>query len=193
MIWFGADNVRVYGGDFGPGIDENTKIEFATGHPPHDILIDGAVIHHGLSHEQHPECVALWGGKRITIRNTLFKNCQAFHLWIVASEGDTISNVLIEGNRFTQPDDRIPVSSTIKVGDKGGDLEGIVLRRNRVVADEMYVPQGFGDGGVGDITIARNRVDERITLGSRQNCMRDRTYRPRPGVVYRCRGNVLVG
>ena len=26
MIWFGADHVEVYGGDFGPGIDENTKI-----------------------------------------------------------------------------------------------------------------------------------------------------------------------
>jgi hypothetical protein len=191
MIWFGADHVRVYGGDFGPGIDENTKIQYATDHPPHDILIDGAVIHHGLSHVQHPECVALWGGKRITIRNTLFYNCETFHLWIVANES-TISDVLIEGNTFRQPNGSIHISNTIKVGDHGGVLDNIVLRRNRVIADELYVLQGYGDGGTGDIAIKGNRVREPIELGSGQNCMRDRTYRPRPGVVYRCKRNVRI-
>ncbi|HEX2505592.1 MAG TPA: hypothetical protein VHK22_05230 [Gaiellaceae bacterium] len=192
MIWFGADHVRVYGGDFGPGIDENTKIEFATGHPPHDILIDGAVIHHGLSYQQHPECLALWGGKRITIRNTLFSNCEVFHLWIAAEEGSTISDILIENNRFTQPNGQIDVASTFKVGDKGGDLENVVIRRNRILVDELYVVQGYGDGGDGDVSIKRNRVHEPIELGSGQNCMRDATHRPRPGVVYRCKGNVRV-
>jgi hypothetical protein len=192
MIWFGADNVRVIGGDFGPGIDENTKIEFGTGHPPRDILIDGAVFHHGLSHVQHPECFALWGGRRITIRNSRFRNCEVFHLWIDAESGDAISDVLIERNTFTQPDGSIHISSTFKVGDHGGRLENIVIRRNRVLVGDLFVLQGYGERGKGDITVRRNLVRHRISLGSGQNCMRDRTYRPRPGVTYRCKGNVRI-
>ena len=190
MIWFGADDVRVLGGDFGPAVDENTKIEFGTDHPPRNVLIDGAVIHDARSHQEHPECVALWGGRGVTIRNTHFYNCETFHLWIVTS--DKISDVLIEGNTFTQPDASLAISSTVKVGDQGGTLENIVLRNNRVLVDEVFTLQGYDEGGVGDITVEGNRVAELITLGSRQDCMVDRSYNPRPGVVYVCRGNRLV-
>jgi hypothetical protein len=193
MIWFGADHVKVLGGDFGPGIDENTKIEFGTGHPPRKILIDGAVIHDARIDDDHQECVALWGGRGITIRNTHFYNCAVFHLWIVASEGDTIRNVLIENNRFTQPGPNRPdIGSTIKVGDHGGVLRNIVLRRNRVLVDEIFVVQGYDEGGRGDIHLIRNRVVESISLGSGQSCMRNRTYNPKPGVAYECRGNRRV-
>jgi polygalacturonase len=190
MLWFGADDVSVLGGDFGPSVDENTKIEFGTGHPPRNVLIDGAVIHDARSYEEHPECVALWGGRGVTIRNTHFYNCETFHLWIVTS--DRISNVLIEGNRFTQPDASLAISSTVKVGDQGGTLEDIVLRNNQVLVDEIFALQGYDEGGVGNITVEANQVVELITLGSRQDCMVDRTYNPRSGVVYECRGNRLV-
>jgi hypothetical protein len=191
MIWFGADDVTVLGGDFGPGIDENTKIEFGTGHAPRNILIDGAVVHDQRRHQDHPECVALWGGSGITIRNSLFYNCEVFHLWIVANN-ETISDVLIEGNTFTQPDARLGIASTIKVGDHGGVLENVVLRGNRVLVDELYVLQGYGDGGVGDVHVLDNHVKEAIALGSGQSCMVDATYNPRPGVIYECRGNRLA-
>lgn len=187
MIWFGADDVTVLGGDFGPAIDENTKIEFGTDHPPRNVLIDGAVIHDARSYKEHPECVALWGGTGVTIRNTRFYNCETFHLWIVTS--DRISNVLIEGNTFTQPDASVQISSSVKVGDQGGTLENVVLRNNRVLVDDIYVVQGYDDGGVGNITVEGNRVAQPITLGGRQNCMANQTYNPRPGVVYACRGN----
>jgi hypothetical protein len=193
MIWFGADNVRVFGGDFGPGIDENTKIEFATGHAPRNILIQGARIHDARMHREHQECIALWGGTGITIRNSHIYNCAVFHLWIVAGRGETIRNIRIENNLFTQPGPRRPhISSTIKVGDHGGRLAKIVLRGNRVLVDEMYIVQGYDEGGIGDIHLLGNRVAEPITLGSRQNCMRMRTYRPKPGVVFQCGLNRLV-
>lgn len=193
MIWFGADNVRVFGGDFGPGIDENTKIEFGTGHPPRNILIQGARIHDARMHQEHQECIALWGGSGIVIRNSHIYNCAVFHLWIVAEPGQTIRNVRIENNLFTQPGPNRPgIGSTIKVGDHGGRLANIVLRWNRVFVDEMFVVQGYDDGGTGDIHILGNRVTKRISLGSGQNCMRPGTYRPKPGVVYQCAGNRLI-
>jgi hypothetical protein len=190
MIWFGADDVRILGGDYGPGIDEVTKIEFATGHPPRNILIDGATIHDQRPYLQHPECIALWGGERVTIRNSHLYNCGAFHIFLTATD-TVISDVLIEGNTFTQPA-TLQTSSTIKVGDHGGPVKNVVLRGNRVLYDEVFIAQGFGQGGTGDIHLFDNRVVEAITLGSRQNCMRNRSYQPKPQLRYWCRGNRLV-
>jgi hypothetical protein len=192
MIWFGADDVTVLGGDFGPGVDENTKIEFATGHPPRNIVIDGAVIHDARRSRLHQECVALWGGDGITIRNTHMYNCAVFHLWIVAAAGDTIRNVLIANNLFTQPDSSVETSSAVKVGDHGGMLENIVLRGNRVLTDEVFVVAGYDEGGTGNIRVLDNQTKEPISLGSGENCMVDATYSPKPGVRYECRGNELV-
>jgi hypothetical protein len=192
MIWFGADDVTVRGGDFGPSVDENMKIEYSTGHAPRNILIDGAVIHDARSYEQHQECLALWGGQRITIRNSLFSNCETFHIWIDA-EGGVISDVLIEGNTFEQPDSSLGIASTIKLGDHGGDLRGIVLRDNRILVDDLYVLQGFGESGsTGDITVEGNEVANGISLESGDDCMVNATYTPKRDLVYECRGNRFI-
>ena len=193
MIWFGADDVTVRGGDFGPSVDENMKIEYGTSHPPRNILIDGAVIHDARSHDQHQECLALWGGRRITIRNSLFSNCETFHIWLEAG-GGVISDVLIEGNTFTQPDPSVGIASTIKLGDHGGELRDVVLRNNRILVDDLYVYQGYGEpDSTGSITIEDNEVASPISLESGDDCMVDATYTPKPGLVYTCRGNRLVG
>jgi hypothetical protein len=192
MIWVGADDVKVLGGDFGPAIDEVTKIEFGTGHQPRDVLIDGVVIHDQRSYRRHPECIALWGGRRVTIRDSHLYNCGTFHIFLVANQ-NTIADVLIEGNRFTQPDASLPTSNTIKVGDHGGVLENVVLRGNRVLHDEVYVLQGYGEGGKGDVRVVDNEVVEPIELGGGQDCMTDATHRPMPGVQYTCRGNRIAG
>jgi hypothetical protein len=191
MIWFGADDVTVLGGDFGPSVDENMKIEHGTGHEPRRILIDGATIHDARSHERHMECVALWGGRGVTIRNTRIFNCETFHLWVVASE-NAIRDVLIEKNTFEQPDASVPTASTVKLGDHGGVLENVELRGNRILHDEVYVLQGFGEGGTGAIRILGNRVVEPIELGHGATCADDGILRPRRGVTYECRGNILV-
>jgi hypothetical protein len=189
MIWFGADDVTVLGGDFGPGIDENTKIEWGSGHAPRNILIDGAVIHDARMYRQHQECLALWGGLNITIRNTHFYNCAVFHVWINGSAGDVLENITLENNLFTQPGPNPPpIASTIKVGDHGETLKNIVIRGNRVLVDDIYVPIGYG-GGKGDVHLFDNEVTHGISLGSGQNCMRDATYTPKPGVLYECSGN----
>jgi hypothetical protein len=192
MIWFGADDVTVRGGDFGPSVDENMKIEYGTSHAPRNILIDGAVIHDARSYEQHQECLALWGGRGITIRNSTFSNCETFHIWLEAA-GGVISDVRIEGNTFTQPDSSLGIASTIKLGDHGGELRDIVLRNNRILVDDLYVYQGYGErDSTGSITIEDNEVANAISLESGDDCMADATYTPKPGVVYTCRGNRLV-
>ena len=192
MIWFGADDVTVLGGDFGPAIDENTKIEWGSGHAPRNILIDGAVIHDARMYRQHQECLALWGGLNVTVRNTHFYNCAVFHVWINGSAGDVLENITLENNLFTQPGPHPPpIASTIKVGDHGETLKNIVIRGNRVLVDDIYVPIGYG-GGKGDVHLFDNEVTQGISLGSGQNCMRDATYTPRPGVLYECTGNRLI-
>jgi hypothetical protein len=193
MIWVGADDVTVLGGDFGPAIDENTKIEWGSGHAPRNILIDGAVIHDARMVRQHQECLALWGGLDVTVRNTHFYNCAVFHVWINGSAGDVLENITLEGNLFTQPGPNPPpISSTIKVGDHGETLKNVVIRGNAVLADDIYVPIGYG-GGKGDVHLFDNEVIEGISLGGGQSCMRDAAYTPKPGVLYECGGNRLVG
>lgn len=75
--------VQVYGGDFGPWVDGISHIKsclepgcFAA----EDILIDGAVFHDYTIRDpaKHSECLMIWPGRRVTIRNSTFRNCTDF-------------------------------------------------------------------------------------------------------------------
>lgn len=196
-VWIGADDVRVIDSDIGPNVNQGGTPTAISGDETDDserILFEGNDFHDYTSvDDYHQQCFAAWSGRRITLRDNHFYNCETFHIWLVAENGQTIADYLIEGNTFTQPDASIPISSTVKVGDHGGVLKHIVLRGNRVLTDEMYVLQGYDEGGRGGISIVDNKTTEPISLGTRENCMGDATYAPRPRLTYACRGNTLAG
>jgi hypothetical protein len=195
--WIGADDVQVLGSDIGPNVNQGGTPTAISGDDNDDserVLFQGNTFHDYTSVDgYHQQCFAAWSGRHIALRNNDFYNCETFHIWLVAESGQTIADYLIEGNIFTQPDGSISISSTVKVGDHGGVLERVVLRENRVLADEMYVLQGYDEGGRGNISIVDNKTTEPISIGSLQDCMEDATYTPRPGLTYACRGNTRVG
>jgi hypothetical protein len=196
-FWIGADHVSVLGGDWGPSVDHNNKIEFAMTTGPRAIVVDGAVIHDFVMDHEHIECLALWGGHDVVVRNSHFYNCGVFHILLQAEQDnvgpDAIDGVLIEDNLFTQPDDSIGLASSIKVGDHGGRIEA-VIRRNRVLADEVFLVQGFDGGGDGDITFTGNELAEPPDAPNGVNCMAPTvtTRQLRPNLVYTCGANVLA-
>ena len=104
-------DVRVYGGDFGPMVDGVSHIN-ACGepgcYPAEDILIDGALFHDYTVTDpaKHSECIMVWPGRRVTIRNSTFRNCTDFDILVkpyntalVGSPGD----ITLENNFFDEP------------------------------------------------------------------------------------------
>lgn len=76
-------NVRVYGGDYGPWADGISHIKACLEpgcFPAEDILIDGALFHDYTIRDpaKHSECLMMWPGRRVTIRNSTFRNCTDF-------------------------------------------------------------------------------------------------------------------
>lgn len=104
-------NVRIYGGDFGPWVDGVSHIN-ACGvrgcFPAEDIVIDGALFHdYTISNAaQHSECLMIWPGRRVTIRNSTFRNCTDFDVlmkpydWTLVGVGGEHN---FENNLFDDP------------------------------------------------------------------------------------------
>ncbi len=100
-------------------------------------------------HREHQECIALWGGMGITIRNSHIYNCAVFHLWIVAeSRADDPEHPdreqPVHPARAQTGPPSAPRSRSATTADA---WRSIVLRGNRVLVDEMYIVQGYDDGG----------------------------------------------
>jgi len=110
-----ARRVRVLGGDWGPTVDGYSSIN-ACGvsgcFPAEDILIDGAYFHDyllsesGVVNDVHMQCIQIWPGRRVTIRNSTFRNCTDFGVLVdpyntalVGSPGDLV----FENNFFDEP------------------------------------------------------------------------------------------
>jgi chitodextrinase len=104
-------DVRVIGGDYGPMVDGVSHIN-ACGisgcYPSQDVLIDGASFHdYTITYaEKHSECLMIWPGKRVTIRNSSFRNCTDFDVLVkpyntalVGLPGD----IVMENNVFDEP------------------------------------------------------------------------------------------
>jgi hypothetical protein len=106
-----ARDIRVLGGDYGPLADGVSHIN-ACGvpgcFPSEGILIDGAVFHDYTVTDPalHSECLLVWPARRLTIRNSTFRNCTDFDVLVkpyktalVGSPGD----VVFENNLFDEP------------------------------------------------------------------------------------------
>ena len=103
--------VRVYGGDYGPWTDGISHIN-ACGvpgcFPAEDILIEGALFHDFTitDPDKHSECLMIWPGRRVTIRNSTFRNCTDFDVLVKPYNTSLVgspADILFENNFLDAP------------------------------------------------------------------------------------------
>jgi hypothetical protein len=134
-VFIAGDNARVIGGDYGPVVDQVSKIEVNENHiPPKNILVDGAYFHDHRGHDRHPECWALYAGENVTLRNNRLNNCEVFAMFL--APGDTTArNWLIENNFFSNTGG-VPMSTHLKTRSTG-TCHNILIRHNTFVGEDV--------------------------------------------------------
>ena len=104
-----SHDISFIGGSVGPSADENSRIASngpSTSASPKNILIEGVDFHDftiSPGSEAHVECLQVWAVDGLTIRNSKFRNCAVFDIFLQKlPEGAaaTPSNILIENNFF---------------------------------------------------------------------------------------------
>jgi hypothetical protein len=100
-------NISFIGGSAGPSVDDNNRIASngtSTTASPTNILIDGMRIHDftlSAGSAAHVECLQVWAVDGLTIRDSRFRNCAVFDIFLQKLPGGaaaTPSNILIENN-----------------------------------------------------------------------------------------------
>ncbi|MCP9485257.1 MAG: hypothetical protein MSC30_05325 [Gaiellaceae bacterium MAG52_C11] len=106
-----ASRVKVLGGDYGPVADGVSHIN-ACGvegcFPAEDVLIDGALFHDYTVTDpaKHSECLLIWPGRRVTIRNSTFRNCTDFDVLVKPYKTGLVGlpgEITFENNFFDEP------------------------------------------------------------------------------------------
>jgi hypothetical protein len=155
-----AQRVLVKGGDYGPctstvdnpyTVCQNSKIDLtAVGKPENrNITIDGAVFHdYRIGRpSDHWECLIIFSGRGITIRNSRFANCQYFDILLEdhrADPGDRpLRGVLLENNWFDTPWDGAgghnrPTAVAFSLA--GAGVEDVLIRSNSFRENTGLVP-----------------------------------------------------
>ncbi len=104
-----SHDISFIGGSVGPSANENSRIASngpSTSASPKNILIDGVDFHDFTvtpGSEAHVECLQVWAVDGLTIRNSKFRNCEVFDIFLQKLPGGaaaTPSNILIENNFF---------------------------------------------------------------------------------------------
>jgi len=115
-----ASDIRVIGGSIGPDPNANhPQIKtYNPGNttPPTDIVVDGVRFHDfkRTNSTQHTECLQVYAGLRVTIRNSTFSNCDGTaDLTISASESDAGNRDMVVENNFFDKTGDAPASLQI--------------------------------------------------------------------------------
>jgi len=141
-IFIAGSNQSVIGGDYGPTVDEVSKIADDVGE---NVLIDGARFHDHREHEDHMECIALYGARGVTIRRSTFDTCSVFAIFGAPNVGELYRDVLIENNVFSNSG-RAGMSTHLKISSHGGDCSNFLVRNNVFVDDNLIADCGTKGG-----------------------------------------------
>jgi hypothetical protein len=146
MFITSARNVRVLGGSVGPGDSRDSQIKAentAGGLVPEDILIDGVDFHDWTRHEDpaaHVECLQIGGARRLTIRNSTFRNCATQGLFIRSWGGTSvIEDVTIENNWFGSTAEGY---YALRVAPSTGSVYGRISVRYNTSLQSLLIDEG---------------------------------------------------
>jgi hypothetical protein len=104
--------IKVLGGEIGPSVDSDPQIGSngrSTTASPRNILFEGVDFHDmtiSPGSDAHVECLQVWAVDGLTIRNSRFRNCYHFDVFIQKLPGGAAStprNILLENNFMAQP------------------------------------------------------------------------------------------
>lgn len=145
-----ASQVRVLGGDVGPADSSDSQIKASNtsgAAVPEDILIDDVTFHdftRNADPTAHVECLQFGAGRRVTVQNSRFINCETQGLFFRSWGGTAkISDLLIENNYF----DATTVGYySLVVADMAGQTYENVVVRNNTALQPLRVDAGSAVG-----------------------------------------------
>jgi hypothetical protein len=166
MFIFSASNVRVLGGEVGPGqgLDFDSIISSAAeagATPPTNILIDGVYFHdwwRPAGTDFHTECLQVGSGINVTIQNSRFQHC-ATHDIFIRSWGEAngaqhqLRNWLIQNNYFDKTLDGFYIMQIAEGSDPKQPCENFIIRNNSAL---QPIYSGCPAGGATGIRIESN-------------------------------------
>jgi hypothetical protein len=149
LVFIAGDDVRVLGGDFGPTVDEVSKVSGSGALPelpPRDVVIDGATFHDYVRDHEHMECLVIGGADGLAVRRTSFDNCAVFAIFLKHSGSQVMRDVTIENNVFANSLS-VAMSAMIKVTspDSRPPCENVLLRHNSIDGKLVLSDCGGGD------------------------------------------------
>jgi Right handed beta helix region len=155
-IWISSNNASVLGGDYGPTVDEVSKVSETIGP---NLLIDGATFHDHMEHQSHMECIALYGAQGVTIRRSRFDTCTLFGIFSTPEPSQHFRDVLIENNVFTNSGGT-HMSTHLKIGSHGGSCTNFLIRNNTFIDEDVISDCGINEGTATNIRWIGNIFSE---------------------------------
>lgn len=155
----GVQDVTVEGGSYGPctsSVDPcaNNKIDLAS--PPEqpnaDITIEGVLFHDFRigNPSDHFECLFLFSGTNIVVRNSTFRNCEYYDVFLQHAGGE-LDGVTFQGNRFGVPWNGAGVqnrATAIGFSPRGTPFANVLLQRNSFDPGTGVSWNDDGDGSI---------------------------------------------
>jgi hypothetical protein len=178
----GVQELRVKGGSFGPctsSVDPcaNNKIDLASPpeQPNNNITIDGTLFHDFRigNPGDHFECMFLFGGTKITVRNSTFRNCEFYDVFLQHA-GGALNGVTLENNHFGIPWNGAGVqnrATAIGFSPRGTPFSDVLMQRNSF---DPGTGVAWNDDGDGSVYTAFRAVGN--IFGIRSNCSEVVTY-----------------
>lgn len=155
-----SSNLTIRGGDYGPctvpsNSCANSKLDVETGA---NITIDGALFHDMRivpNSGEHFECLIVFGGQNITIRNSTFRDCEFYDIFLQHPvwagsrfDGSSPRNILIERSTFdvTWDNGHDGRTSAIAFSPRRVPFRDVLIRCNTFLAGASISVNDDGDG-----------------------------------------------
>lgn len=170
-------DVTIRGGSYG-GVVDDAPVKIGSAPSSVGITLDGVDFHDAVATrpDVHMECV--WAGdvQRFTVRNSIFRNCAYFGLFITHLFGTEPKDVLIENNVFevTKQPSGADAPYAMMVAGSLSVMDGFTFRNNTFGADFALLAKRSQNsvvvGNLGPIGSCEDGVTYRHNVWTRMRC-----------------------
>ena len=138
-----ARNVTILGGSYGP-VTNAAPVQIGSSPSSQNITFDGVDFHDAIATDPNAHLECVWAGdvQGFTVRNSLFRNCAYFGLFITHLYGTEPKDVLIENNVFERTfqanGQKAPYA--MMVADWLSKMENFTFRNNTFETEVALLP-----------------------------------------------------